>query len=225
MRGYRKEAIEVRASRRSTTTATPRPARLASLACAREAIRGETVRRAYGDMLFRRYILDSLLGQHGATSWSRSTRSAGSTAAAAPSRTRPGRPPTGATPGTTSRTSPAVCFGIGNDIPSAEVCGEWIGLANFSADGAAWLARRSRRWGREGLLETGDLPLLLTRLAAGHRSACVLHRPLARRRHARATSPGRATSASVIPMIGASDFFAEAGRAASISTRACPAGS
>ena len=31
-----------------------------SLACARDAIRGETV-LAYGDVLFRRYILDTLL--------------------------------------------------------------------------------------------------------------------------------------------------------------------
>ena len=51
---------------------------------------------------------------------------------------------------------------------SEESCGEWIGLARFSARGAQWLREELDAMAAEGLLEGGDMPLLLTRLAAKH---------------------------------------------------------
>ena len=57
---------------------------------------------------------------------------------------------------------------MGPDLPAAEVCGEWMGLARFSARGAAWLREEIAALEAEGLLERADLPLLLTRLAAKH---------------------------------------------------------
>ena len=46
--------------------------------------------------------------------------------------------------------------------------GEWIGLVRFSAQGSAWLREEIERMRAEGLAETADMPLLLTRLAARH---------------------------------------------------------
>ena len=51
------------------------------------------------------------------------------------------------------------------DSPAA---GEWMGLARFSAKGAEHLRAELDALDVEGLLETADMPLLLTRLAARH---------------------------------------------------------
>jgi phosphoenolpyruvate phosphomutase len=57
---------------------------------------------------------------------------------------------------------------MSESIPAGEVSGEWIGLARFSPQGSVWLREEIDRIEAEGLLETADLPLLLTRLAARH---------------------------------------------------------
>jgi phosphoenolpyruvate phosphomutase len=43
-----------------------------------------------------------------------------------------------------------------------------MGLARFTPRGAAWLREELSLLEAEGLLETADLPLLFTRLAAKH---------------------------------------------------------
>jgi phosphoenolpyruvate phosphomutase len=57
---------------------------------------------------------------------------------------------------------------VAQDIAPEAACGEWMGLARFSARGAGWLLEEIALMETEGLLETADLPLLLTRLAAKH---------------------------------------------------------
>src|SRR5690606_38132342 len=64
--------------------------------------------------------------------------------------------------------APAHLRRMSSDIPPEEACGEWMGLARFSARGAEWLREEIAALEAEGLLETADLPLLLTRLAARH---------------------------------------------------------
>ena len=54
------------------------------------------------------------------------------------------------------------------DVPAEAIAGEWIGLARFTAQGAEWLRAEIARLREEGLLETADLPTLLSRLAARH---------------------------------------------------------
>ena len=51
---------------------------------------------------------------------------------------------------------------------SGPVVGEWMGLARFSAKGLAWLHEEIAALQAEGLLDSADLPLLFTRLAAKH---------------------------------------------------------
>ena len=63
---------------------------------------------------------------------------------------------------------PALLRRVAQDIAPEEICGEWIGLARFSARGAEWLREEIEAMEAEGLLEAADLPLLLTRLAAKH---------------------------------------------------------
>jgi phosphoenolpyruvate phosphomutase len=43
-----------------------------------------------------------------------------------------------------------------------------MGLARFTAAGAAWLREELELAAAEGLLESADMPLLFTRLAAKH---------------------------------------------------------
>ena len=57
---------------------------------------------------------------------------------------------------------------MGADLPGDEICGEWMGLAKFTATGVVWLRAELGLLREEGLLETADMPLLLTRLAARH---------------------------------------------------------
>ena len=57
---------------------------------------------------------------------------------------------------------------IGPEVAGERMAGEWIGLARFSAQGSIWLREEIERLRAEGLAETADMPLLLTRLAARH---------------------------------------------------------
>jgi phosphoenolpyruvate phosphomutase len=57
---------------------------------------------------------------------------------------------------------------MSSNLAPESISGEWIGLARFSAQGAVWLREEIAALETEGLLESADMPLLLTRLAAKH---------------------------------------------------------
>jgi phosphoenolpyruvate phosphomutase len=164
VRGFRKEAVRAEGARMVDNDRHAETGELFSLACAREALRGETV-VAYGDVLFRRYILDTLLA--GEADIALAVDALGATRSP-----QPVRPDLVAADhrftGHYLEDSPALLRRVAGDIPPGEVCGEWMGLARFSAQGAAWLREEIAAIEAEGLLETADLPLLLTRLAARH---------------------------------------------------------
>jgi phosphoenolpyruvate phosphomutase len=63
---------------------------------------------------------------------------------------------------------PAHLLRMGNDPGDARPCGEWVGLARFSATGAQWLREEIAALEAEGLVETANMPLLLSRIAARH---------------------------------------------------------
>jgi phosphoenolpyruvate phosphomutase len=165
VRGYRKEAVRAEGARMVDNDRHAETGELWSLACARDAIRGETV-LAYGDVLFRRYILDTLLAS------AADIVLAVDALGAAARRPSPSLPDLVAADrrfsGHYLDDSPATLRRVASDIPPEEICGEWMGLARFSARGAAWLLEEIAAMEGEGLLETADLPLLLTRLAARH---------------------------------------------------------
>ena len=164
VRGYRKEAVAVRGARMVDNDRHAETGELWSLACARDAIRSETV-VAYGDVLFRRYILDSLLAS-------------GADVVLAVDALNPAhqrRPNPRDLVVADRRFSgdylddgPVHLRRMAHDIAPEEACGEWMGLVRFSARGAAWLQEEIAAMEAEGLLDTGDVPLLLTRLATRH---------------------------------------------------------
>ncbi|MDJ0391105.1 phosphoenolpyruvate mutase [Roseomonas sp. E05] len=163
VRGDRKEAVALQGARLLDNDRHAETGEAWSLACAREAIRGETV-VVYGDVLFRRYILDSLL-----TSSADVVIAVDTLAATHPT---PGPRDLVAADhrfsGDYLDDQPAHLRRMGADLAPGEVCGEWMGLARFSARGAAWLREEIAALEAEGLLERADMPLLLTRLAARH---------------------------------------------------------
>ncbi|TCZ65028.1 phosphoenolpyruvate mutase [Roseicella aquatilis] len=164
VRGYRKEAVRIDGVRMVDNDRHAETGELWSLACARDAIRGETV-IAYGDVLFRRHILDGLLASEADIALAVDSLGAA--------------PRTATTPrdlvaadrrfsGSYLDDAPAHLRRIAPDIASAELCGEWMGLLRVSARGAGWLREELAAMDAEGLIETADLPMLLTRLAARH---------------------------------------------------------
>ncbi|HEY4251794.1 MAG TPA: phosphoenolpyruvate mutase [Roseomonas sp.] len=163
VRGFRKEAVALPGVAMVDNDRFAETGEAFSLACARDAIRGETV-IAYGDVLFRRYILDSLL-----TSTADIVVAVDALAALQP---RGGKRDLVASDrrysGDYLDDHPAMLRQVGQDIADGEVAGEWMGLARFSARGAAWLQEEIAAMEAEGVLDRADMPLLLTRLAAKH---------------------------------------------------------
>ncbi len=162
VRGYRKEAVQLDGVRMVDNDRHAETGELWSLACAREAIRGETV-VAYGDVLFRRHILDGLLRSDAdvvlAVDSLGATPRPSATARDLVAADRPFS-------GDYLDDAPAHLRRIANDITTGELCGEWMGLFRVSARGAGWLREEMAAMEAEGLLATADLPLLLTRMAA-----------------------------------------------------------
>ncbi|MBR0646660.1 phosphoenolpyruvate mutase [Plastoroseomonas hellenica] len=163
VRGYRKEAVALPGVAMVDNDRFAETGEAWSLACARNAIRGETV-VAYGDVLFRRYILDSLL-----TSSADVVVAVDAVASVQPwAGKRDLVMADRRYSGDYLDDEPAMLRRMNQYIPASEVAGEWMGLARFSARGTAWLQEEIAALEAEGLLEQADMPLLLTRLAARH---------------------------------------------------------
>ncbi|MFE0756154.1 phosphoenolpyruvate mutase [Inquilinus sp. NPDC058860] len=165
VRGYRKEAVVVPGIKTVDNDRYDETGEVFSLAQARKALEGETV-VAYGDVLFRRYILDGLMSSEGdivlaVDAMSLSVKQPKKALRDLVAADRPYS-------GSYLDDTPVHLKAMSESIPAGEVSGEWIGLARFSAQGSVWLREEIDRIEAEGLLETADLPLLLTRLAARH---------------------------------------------------------
>ena len=135
-----------------------------SLAQARAALEGEVV-VAYGDVLFRSFILDSLMGSRADIVLAVDARPAPGGEAPRP------RDLVAADHGYSGDyldDAPAHLFKMSPALPAHQTAGEWMGLARFSVQGAAWLREELDALQAEGALETADLPALFTRLAARH---------------------------------------------------------
>ncbi len=166
VRGYRKEAVLTDGVSVVDNDAYATTGEVASLACAGETLHGETV-VVYGDVLFRRYILDGLLalkadiaivvdalgGQPGA-------------------RANNPRDLVRANRKYSSRyldDEPALLTGIGEEWGEGNnFCGEWIGLMRLNAHGAELVREELAAMEADGTLATADLPALIARLAQRH---------------------------------------------------------
>ncbi len=164
VRGYRKEAVTLKGVRTVDNDRYAETGEVFSLAAARDQIEGETV-VAYGDVLFRRYILDSLMTSKADIVLAvdaLNLRSRG------PISSRDMVMADHAYSGDYLDDLPARLVSMSHGAWSAESSGEWMGLARFSPIGAGWLKEEIALLEQEGLLETADLPLLFTRLTAKH---------------------------------------------------------
>jgi len=135
-----------------------------SLACARDRLDGETI-VVYGDVLFRRYILDGLLAADGDI-----VAVVDALGAVAGARATP-RDLVAAErrfSGNYLDDAPVRLCAVSPHLSKAQSCGEWIGLARFTAQGAAWLRQELDLIETEGKLGGMDMPMLITRLAAKH---------------------------------------------------------
>jgi phosphoenolpyruvate phosphomutase len=135
-----------------------------SLSCARYQIEGEIV-VVYGDVLFRDYILAGLLDASGDIVLTVDALGSKAKPAGAPRDLVAADHPFS---GDYLDDTPSHLLSVSASLPADNVTGEWIGLARFSAQGAVWAREEIDLLEAEGLLESADLPLLFTRLAAKH---------------------------------------------------------
>src|SRR6202035_5396002 len=64
--------------------------------------------------------------------------------------------------------APVRLHAVSPDLLQEQSDGEWIGLARFTAQGATWLRQELDLIEAEGKLDSMDMPMLITRLAAKH---------------------------------------------------------
>ena len=175
VRGYRKDAIDVPSIATRDNDAFATTGEAASLACAVDRLEGPCV-VSYGDILFRRHILDALLAAEGDVVLAvdalgrRRTPGPGEADKVA-DLVACSRPHTG---DFLEDEAPVWLARIGHDLPAEMVHGEWIGLARLSARGAGLVRAELEAMGADGTLVRASLLDLLTRLAGrGERIAVV----------------------------------------------------
>src|SRR4029077_12461307 len=123
---------------------------------ARHRLDGETI-VVYGDVLFRRYILDGLLAADGDIVVAVDALGALAGARATPRDLVAAERPFS---GNYLDDAPVHLRAISPGLPPAETAGEWIGLARFTPQGAAWLREELDLIESEGKLDSTDMPML-----------------------------------------------------------------
>ena len=166
VRGWRKEAVAAAGARFVDNDRFAETGEAASLAMAAEALEGDVV-VAYGDVLFRPYILDSLLSSRADVVLAVDALNLPAEAGAA--RGRDFVLADHAYSGDYLDDAPAHLLSMNSAVgPAAGSAGEWMGLARLSPTGARWVREEVDLLRAEGLLDGADMPLLFTRLAAKH---------------------------------------------------------
>jgi phosphoenolpyruvate phosphomutase len=173
VRGYRKEAIDLPQIEAIDNDAYETTGEAASLACAADRLDGPCV-VAYGDILFRRYILDNLLAAEGdiviaADALWRESRGRSR------ERIRDLVACSRAFTGDYLDEDPVALARIGPDLAPAETTGEWIGLVRLSAEGAALVRAELESMRKNGTLAAAGMPELLNRLIASGHAPRVLY--------------------------------------------------
>jgi phosphoenolpyruvate phosphomutase len=159
VRGYRKETIPTSGITVMDNDAYADTGEAASLSCAMPRLQGETT-VVYGDVLFRRYILDELLDSAADVTV---VVDSAHVSSANP------RDLITATIGNTGRyhdDEPALLTGVAADPEVAS--GQWIGLMHLSAQGTQLLRAELEAMQAEGVLAKADLPEVLLRISRHH---------------------------------------------------------
>ena len=173
VRGYKKEAINLPSIATVDNDAYETTGEAASLACALDRVAGECV-VSYGDILFRRYILETLLATE--ADLAVAVDALGRPRADEPDRVTDlvgcSRPYTG---NYLEDEAPVWLRRIGNDLRPAEVHGEWIGLAKLSGRGSALLRAEVEAMRADGSLAAASLLEVFARLVGGGHRIGVLY--------------------------------------------------
>jgi phosphoenolpyruvate phosphomutase len=159
VRGYRKETIPTSGIIVMDNDAYADTGEAASLACALPQLEGETT-VVYGDVLFRRYILEELL---------ESAADITVVVDSAHTSTANPRDLVTATLRNTGRyhdDEPALLTGVAAD--PAQASGQWIGLMHLSAHGTQLVRNELEAMQAEDALAHADLPALLLRISQHH---------------------------------------------------------
>lgn len=165
VRGYRKEALALANVEAVDNDRYGETGEAASLACAAGRLDGPCV-ISYGDILFRRHILDALLAARGDIVTVVDARARAGDARAPDrqvDRVRCSRPFTGGYLDDSRVTLEAIWSA---SAQPAAAHGEFIGLVKATAEGAAALRAGLDSLAEEGALDGADLPDLLARLLA-----------------------------------------------------------
>ena len=177
VRGYRKEAIALAGVETVDNDRYGETGEAASLACARDRLEGPCL-VSYGDILFRRHVLDNLLAADGDIVTVVDARRRADGDSRAPGRTpgTPGRDPDRSVDrvrcsrpftGGYLDDERVTLEAIWSDAAGTDSAhGEFIGLTRLSADGAAQLRGVLDAMSEDGTLDEADLPQVFARLIA-----------------------------------------------------------
>ena len=163
VRGYRKDAVDLPNVTAVDNERYADTGEAASLACALDWIENDCV-IAYGDILFRRYILDNLLEAEGdvvvgvCALWRERTERAPDRPRDLVESSRPFRP-------AYLEDGPVTLVRVTDELAVDEADGEWVGLAKVTARGARRVRAAIEEMRADGSLDSASLPDLFTRLA------------------------------------------------------------
>ncbi|MEE9301203.1 MAG: phosphoenolpyruvate mutase [Alphaproteobacteria bacterium] len=163
VRGYRKDAISLPNIATIDNDAFEETGEAASLACAIDKLDGPCL-VSYGDILYRRYILDNLLDMAGDivvvvdALWRE--RGPSSSTVDLVDCSRP------FTSGYLDEEESVSLRGIGRGLGEGEVDGEWIGLVKLNGQGAQAVRAELEAMRANGTLARAGLPELFARLLA-----------------------------------------------------------
>jgi phosphoenolpyruvate phosphomutase len=168
VRGYRKDAITVPGIAVVDNDAYETTGEAASLACALDRLDGPCV-VSYGDILFRRHVLDALLATDGDVAVAVDAlprERADADPHRVCDRVTCSRPYTG---NYLDEEEPVRLRRIANDLAPHDAHGEWMGLAKLTARGSALVRAELEAMRTDGTLQRASLLDLFSRLlAAGH---------------------------------------------------------
>ncbi len=174
VRGYKKEAIDLPSINTVDNDAYATTGEAASLACAASHLEGGCV-VSYGDILFRRYILDALLHGRGdivlavdALSADKRRGGAGRAADLVSCSRR-------FTGNYLLEKEPAFLRRIANNLEPESVDGEWIGLARLSARGSELVRGEIAAMAEDGSLASASLLDVFSRLIEKGETISVIY--------------------------------------------------
>ena len=165
VRGYAKAAVDLPAITTVDNDDYATTGELASLVCANDALEGNMV-VAYGDILFRHYILDALLAHEEDIVLvvdSRFRDRLGEVPVKVADLVRCSRPYRG---DYLSEEEPVAMNSIGGEVGGDDADGEWIGLAKFSARGTELVRAELDAMTTDGTIGHARMPDLFSRLHA-----------------------------------------------------------